>query len=213
MTAGKHTATRAATGVLLGVTGLIAWGAAALAASSYTIPLPPALSAEQQAALAPGLAVQYVQGNYRFVYETRRVLDSTNQHIYDGAPVPALAYEDLGNGNRVLTSDKANLIAAKITGYIKFPEPGTYEISVWSNDGVLVDVNGVEVYEDPDRHVCRSLDFFTLNVPEAGYYPLKVYYFQRYVTYCLELMWTRPSGGGDVQVPPEFFAHDPVATH
>lgn len=213
MAAGILAATRAAAGILLGVTGLIAWAAAALAANSYNIPPPPALSAEQQAELSPGLAVQYVQGNYRFVYEARRVFDRNHELIYDGAPVPALAYEDLGLGNRVLTSDKANLIAAKITGYIKFPEPGTYEISVWSNDGVLVDVNGIEVYEDPDRHICRSLDFFTLNVPEAGYYPLKVYYYQRYVTYCLELMWTRPSGGGEIHVPAEFFAHDPAVTH
>ncbi len=212
MTVGNCTvAFRSAAFVLVGMFGILATGVAPQAASSYSIQAPAAMAPEKESALAPGLAVKYVKGNYRFISEIRRLLDTANEWAFAGTPLPALAYADKGRGKAVLSSEESNFIAAKITGYLHFPEPGAYEVTVWSNDGVLVNLNGVEIYEDPDRHVCRSLDDVVLNVPQAGHYPLTVYFFQRYVSYCLEVEWTRPSGGGVAHIPAEFFMHDPAA--
>lgn len=188
---------------LAAVLGL-AWiaGATGPAAAQSPQPLAPQPAAE---ALLPGLAVTYYFNYFRHVNE----IESWKGYREGkpGEPISMLNY-NVGDGE-VLTSGRTDGVGAEITGLIHLEESGTYAFAAQSNDGVRLEIGGVQVLEDPDVHADRYSDIAQLEVAEPGWYPIRVLYFERKNTSTLELYWQPPSlaAGTMPPVPAAAFAH------
>ena len=156
-------------------------------------------------ALAPGLSVVYYFNFFRHVREIEEW-----KKYKEGKPgpvIPQLNY-NVGQGN-VLTSGKDEGVGAEITGLIHLEKPGTYAFATQSNDGVRVEIGGLQVIEDPDVHADRFSEIAQIEVAEPGWYPLKVTYFERKNTSTLEFYWQPPGNEGGTMplVPAEVLAH------
>ncbi len=108
-----------------------------------------------------------------------------------GKPLRGLDYRDTNDGDPVLTYPKPYNVAADIRGYIKFDSPGIYQIEVWSNDGVDARISGQRVGYFSTRQGCQGNVIMEVDVPQAGWYPLQVSYFQKYSTSCLMMRWAK----------------------
>lgn len=152
--------------------------------------------------LAPGLAVGYVFGRFNHLNEFM------NKKFDPGRPLPQLNYR-MGDG-AVLTTAARDMVAALITGFVRFDKAGTYGFDVTSNDGVRVEIGGKLLYEDPGVHSDDTSDRIDVKVEQPGWYPIKVLYFEKKGTATLVLRWAPP--GSDpkaklVPVPAAVFAY------
>ena len=171
------------------------------AAGAQTVTdLAPASPQPAAADLAPGLAVLY------FGYLGREVEDLESYD--DGRVGPPLANLDwdMGDGD-VLTSGRSIGVGARITGFIRFPQAGVYQLVMNSNDGIKLVIADQPLIMDPTVHGDRFSDIASVNVPSAGWYPLLLHYFQRKGTATLQLFWQPPGGDRMVIVPAEHLAH------
>lgn len=174
--------------------GLAAWTHESSAASvANPVPAAPQPAAS---ALKPGLAVRYFPYPMHNVNEVQRLAASPGGNT--GAPLPSLNYDD-GIGP-VLTSGLKQEVGAEITGFIRFPQDGHYQMATNSNDGVRVFVGGAQVVDDPDVHAMGESPVGDLNVKGNVWYPLRVLYFQRHGTWGLQLLWA--PAGKDLAVVP-----------
>ena len=174
--------------------------ALAAAAAALTVGLGPTASAEtltglrpadpQRTAeqLAPGLAVEYTYALMNHIDEMK------GRKFQSGPPLMHLDWV-MGYGI-VLTSKAHEGVGAIITGFLRFDKPGTYGFNVTSNDGVRVEIGGQLVHEDPGVHSDRTSDRIDLKVEQAGWYPLKIMYFQRLYTATLVVRWIGPGETG-----------------
>ena len=182
--------------------GLLLAAPSALRAEPLPLPLEPQPAAGD---LKPGLAVLYYLNLFRHVDE---LIDW--QDYKDGKKGPVLSQLNyrVGTGP-VLSSGYSDGVGAHITGLIHLDRPGTYAFSVQSNDGVRLEISGVQVLEDPDVHADRFSEIAQLTVEAPGWYPLSIHYFERKNTSTLELYWQRPGDqpGTMPLVPREAFAH------
>jgi hypothetical protein len=121
-----------------------------------------------------------------------------------GEPIKLLDHKT--NDGNVLTADRSMGVGAKITGLIKFDQPGTYVFHVNSNDGVRVTIAGIKTYENDGVHADEMSDPIPFVVDQPGWYELAVDYFQKKGTSALQLFWT-PPGGAQAPVPATQFAH------
>ncbi len=112
-----------------------------------------------------------------------------------GQPLRGLDYRDTNEGDPVLTSGKAFNVAADIRGYIRFDSPGVYEIETWSNDGIDARIGGQQVGKVEGRQPCEANQRVEVEVPQAGWYPLQISYFQKYSTACLMMKWGKKGSG------------------
>lgn len=183
---------------------------AALAASSVAVAaqgltLTPADPQPDPAALKPGLAVAYAYPpEVTSLREAREWLEAGAE---PGPPLIGFDYPDTLEGEKALTSTNATRVAARITGYIRFDAPGTYDLDFESNDGLSVTIGGQEVSRYDGRHPCESGGASTVTAPEAGWYELEAIYFQRLSTSCLLMKWGE--AGADLGwTPNDAFAHD-----
>jgi hypothetical protein len=168
--------------------------------------LQPVTPAPDPAAVKPGLAVTYYFNFFRRIRELEDWMKFDKGRV--GEPIPQLDY-DVGPGN-VLTTTADNGVGAQIEGMINFPTTGAYEIQMQSNDGVRLTIGGQQILEDPDVHSDRMSDLITLNIEQAGWYPLKLLYFERKGTSTLQLFWTTPDDKDNVAfVPAESLGHIP----
>lgn len=150
--------------------------------------------------LQPGLSVEYLSVLVRHVDEVERagkgrpggVLEMLDWNTLDG---------------EVLTSGETDAVGARITGFIRFDEAGTYLMATQSNDGVRVTIGGQVVIEDPDVHPDKFSENAALQIDQPGWYPLYIVYFERRNTSTLELYWQPPGADGFDFVPAEAFAH------
>lgn len=152
--------------------------------------------------LVPGLAVGYVFGRFNHLNEFM------NKKFDPGKPLPQLNYR-MGDG-AVLTTPARDLVAALITGFVRFDKAGTYGFDVTSNDGVRVEIGGKLLYEDPGVHSDDTSDRIDVKVEQPGWYPIKILYFEKKGTATLVLRWAPP--GSDpkaklVPVPAAAFAY------
>lgn len=197
-------------GLFCAVLALAALTLAPAWAPAWALEVSPANPQPSEAQLEPGLAVKYVYWDIRFLREARDVLEVKDGEV--GSPLPNLSfYSEVGEP--ALTSHRSTLLAAEITGYMKFPQAGRYELEFASNDGLQVSLGAdeIEIYEHDGRHVCGTLGAVTVEVPESGWYPIHMVYFQRHHSSCLWLSWRTPADSAIDQeaVAPEFFGHTP----
>lgn len=196
MTFARSTILAATLGTMLSLMAWVHEGAAASIANPTAASPQPAASA-----LKPGLSVRYFPYPMHNVSEVQRLAASPGGNT--GAPLPGLNYDD-GIGP-VLTSGLKQEVGAEITGFIKFPQAGHFQMATNSNDGVRVFVGGAQVVDDPDVHAMGESPVGDINVQGDVWYPLRVLYFQRHGTWGLQLLWA-PAGKDLTVVPPTAFA-------
>ncbi|MBT3929840.1 MAG: hypothetical protein HOL07_01880 [Rhodospirillaceae bacterium] len=184
----------------------LTFGASAGMAADLVSGLKSAAPQPPSADLKPGLAVTYYFNEFN---NTREIPDwAKYRDGVRGEPILILDYF-VGDGE-VLTSGRNDHVGADIRGYLNFPVAGTYTIAMRSNDGVDLKIGGVRVVHDPDVHSDRFSDLVPVEITAPGWYPLRLFYFEKQVTSTVELYWLKPGGTGQLDfVPEEAFAHIP----
>ncbi|KJZ23965.1 PA14 domain-containing protein [Tritonibacter mobilis] len=153
---------------------------AALAAPVMLTPANP-----QPSGLKPGLSVRYAYpSDVKSLAAARNAL---KYKVEQGAPLKGLDYRDTELGQNVLTAKRAERVVADIRGYVRFDAPGIYTIDFLTNDGLHAVVGGQVVGEFDGRQPCEETFAVEVEVPEAGWYPLKALWFQRTNTACLHM--------------------------
>jgi PA14 domain len=182
--------------VLRGITGLAMTGVLLVAVTAVRAELITGLKpAEPQPAadkLAPGLAVGYVFGRFNHIN------DFKTKKFDAGKPLPHLDWR-MGNG-AVLTTKEREQVGAFISGFVRFDKAGTYGFDVTSNDGVRVEIGEKLLYEDPTVHGDDTSDRIDVKIDQPGWYPIKIWYFQKKGTATLVLRWVPP--GSDPKTKP-----------
>ncbi len=146
----------------------------------------------QPKGLKKGLKVSYYTGErgVRDISAAKQRAKKTKP----GKPLSGFNYPDKGRGAEVLTSGMAELVVANISGYIKFPAAGTYDLEFFSNDGSQIWIGGQSVAKLNGITPCASAGRPKIKVPSAGWYDFKAVYFQKEGTACLESEWKAPGG-------------------
>ncbi len=172
---------------------------AALAAPVKLTPANP-----QPSGLKPGLSVRYAYpSDVKSLAAARSAL---KYKVEPGAPLKGLDYRDTELGQNVLTAKRAERVVADIRGYVRFDAPGIYTIDFLTNDGLHAVVGGQVVGEFDGRQPCEETFAVEVEVPEAGWYPLKALWFQRTNTACLH-MRAGPAGKRPKWMPDAAFGH------
>ena len=174
---------------------------AASAAAADPLPLTPA--SPQPAGLSSGLSVIYAYPGS----DIKSLADATaalNAAPKAGKPLTGLDYSDTSPGQVTLTSDRVENVAARITGYVKFDAAGSYDIEFLTNDGLDARIGGQRVGHFDGRQACGSTRVIEVSVPEPGWYPVDILYFQRLGTSCLHMKWG-PLDGKRTWTPDEVF--------
>ena len=189
--------------VLGGIAGAVLVATASVGATARAETITGLKLAEPQPAaqqLTPGLAVEYTYAMVNHIDELK------GRKFESGPPVPHLNYR-MGSGI-VLTSKASDGVGAIITGLIQFEKPGTYGLDVTSNDGVRVEIGGKLLHEDPGVHGDTTSERIDVKIDTAGWYPIKIVYFEKRNTATLVVRWIGPGEkGGLVPVPAKAFAH------
>lgn len=164
--------------------------AAAFAAEADTIRLAPA--DPQPEGLLPGLSVRYAYPpEVKSLDEARHWLDAGAE---PGPPLSGLRYKETAEGEPTLTAAQATRVAAEITGFVRFDTAGPARVEFFSNDGLLVELGGVRVSKHDGRHPCESEGFHDVEIPAAGWYPIRLTWFQRLGGACLMMKDGGPEG-------------------
>lgn len=164
--------------------GALIAAAAFIASSAVAAPLKLQPASPQPSPKA-GLNVKYVgtgtQRKIRNLTHAKQLLPKAQL----GQPLIGLDYRDTNEGEDVLTFDHHYNVAAEITGYMRFDSPGVYELETWSNDGIDAWVGGQQIGKVNSIQGCEANQRTEVEVPKAGWYPLKIIYFQKLGTSCL----------------------------
>lgn len=179
----------------------------ATVAFSGTLQLKPANPQPSASQLKKGLAVRYGYApngvHIKQLADARRILKAGSER---GPDLKGLDYRDTRRGSPTLTSKRAENVAASISGYVRFDEPGLYDIDFLTNDGLDAYIGGQRVGKFDGRQTCSSTFGVTVNAPVAGWYKLTAIYFQRLETSCLH-MRIAPTGKRLGWAPNSMFAH------
>jgi hypothetical protein len=188
------------------ITGLVIVGALLVAvATTGAETLSGLKPAEPQPApdkLAPGLSVGYVFGRFNHINEFK------TKKFEPGRPLPHLDWR-MADG-AVLTTPARDQVGAFIIGFIRFDKAGTYGFDVTSNDGVRVEIGEKLLYEDPTVHSDDTSDRIDVKIDQPGWYPIKIWYFEKKGTATLVLRWVPPGSDSKtkpVPVPPAMLAY------
>ncbi|CUH49633.1 PA14 domain-containing protein [Ruegeria atlantica] len=164
--------------------GALIAAAAFISSSAVAAPLKLQPASPQPSPKA-GLNVKYVgtgtQRKIRNLTHAKQLLPKAQP----GQPLIGLDYRDTNEGEDVLTFDHHYNVAAEITGYMRFDSPGVYELETWSNDGIDAWVGGQQIGKVNSIQGCEANQRTEVEVPKAGWYPLKIIYFQKLGTSCL----------------------------
>ncbi|WP_299892358.1 PA14 domain-containing protein [uncultured Ruegeria sp.] len=170
-------------------TGAMAFAIALIAGAAVAAPLKLQPASPQPSPKA-GLDVKYAwEGNPPRKIQNLSKVDHLLKKAKAGPPLKGLDYRDTEDGDPVLTFGKAYNVAADISGYIRFDSAGVYELETWSNDGLEAWVGGQQIGYVNGRQPCEANQRTEVEVPQAGWYPLKIKYFQKYGSSCLMMKW------------------------
>lgn len=184
---------------------VIAMGLAALSASAtLAAPLKLEPANPQPGGLKPGLGVKYALPDKQI--KTLSQADEFLKKGKRGKPLAGLDYWDTEEGEPTLTSGKAWWVAADISGYVRFEAPGTYVLDFLTNDGLRMFIGGQRVMVWDQRTACEPTKSVEVEVPVAGWYPLRATYFQNQGTACLH-MRAGAKGSKVDWVPDSAFGH------
>ena len=152
----------------------------------------------QPSGLKPGLNVSYAYpDDVKTLADAQAALNLKSER---GTPLTGLDYRDTSEGQSALTSKREHYVAAKITGYVKFDAPGAYKIEFLTNDGLDARIGGQRVGYESQRTPCDTTRIVDVDVPEAGWYPVDILWFQRWSSSCLHMKWG-PAGGKRTWTP------------
>ncbi|WP_435660820.1 PA14 domain-containing protein [Leisingera caerulea] len=156
-----------------------------LAAAAGAAPLKLTPANPQPSGLKPGLAVTYAYPqDVKTLAEASSALKIGSER---GRPISGLDNRDTEEGQNTLTAKRPMHVAARITGYVKFDQPGIHNIDFLTNDGLRANIGGQIVGEFDGRQSCDSTIMTQVEVPSAGWYPVDILYFQRLGTACLHM--------------------------
>ncbi|WP_424832568.1 PA14 domain-containing protein [Ruegeria sp.] len=186
-------------------TGALAAVTALVAGAVFAAPLKLQPANPQPSSPKAGLDVKYAwEGNPPRKIQTVAKAKQMMSKAQPGQPLRGLDYRDTDEGDPVLTFNEAFNVAAEVTGYIRFDAPGIYELETWSNDGIDAWVGGQQIGYFNGRQGCEANQRTEVEVPQAGWYPLKINYFQKYGTSCL-MMKSGKQGERFTWTPNEVF--------
>ncbi|WP_170550746.1 PA14 domain-containing protein [Ruegeria atlantica] len=152
-----------------------------------------------------GLNVKYYgTGNQHKKIRDLSQAKSLLSQAQPGTPLRGLDYRDTSKGEDVMTFDGAYNVAAEVTGYMRFDSPGIYELETWSNDGIEASVGGQQIGRVTGIQGCEANQRTEVEVPQAGWYPLKIIYFQKLGSSCL-MMKSGKQGEKLTWVPNDIF--------
>ncbi len=175
-----------------------------LAGAALAAPLKLTPANPQPTGLKPGLSVRYAYpADVKNLAAARSALNYSSEQ---GAPLKGLDHRDTEIGENVLTSKRAERVVAEIRGYVRFDAPGVYTVDFLTNDGLHAEVGGQLVGEFDGRQACQETFAVEVEVPQAGWYPLKALWYQRLSTACLH-MRAGPAGKRPKWMPDEAFGH------
>lgn len=182
---------------------LLAAGLAACVTAGYQPPAGPPKPAAVSGTPQPGLLPYYFLGQLDHVDNMPRGADI--QRGRRGAPITAV---DAESGSGAMWDSQTNRnFSVQMDGLIRFDRPGRYGFAATSNDGIRVAIDGHRVIEDPYVHATQTSPVTWLEVPQAGWYPVTVQYFQKGGTAALKLLWQPPGATGLSPIPAAAFAH------
>ncbi|MFV0513328.1 MAG: hypothetical protein ACK5MY_06800 [Jhaorihella sp.] len=186
------------------LSGAIAALALIAASALAAAPLKLTPANPQPGAPKPGLSVVYgfaPEGEHiKTLADARAMLRTYGKR---GSPLSGLDYRD---GQPTLTSKRAENVAAQISGYVRFDEPGIYDVDFLTNDGLDMRIGGQRVGLFDGRQTCDSILGTQVEVPKAGWYKLDGVYFNRLNTSCLHMRWAK-AGGKMSWVPDSAFGY------
>ena len=162
----------------------LAAAAIMVAGAAIAAPLKLEPADPQPSGLKSGLSVKYAYPlDVKNLNQAERYLKKGKA----GEPLSGLDYRDTGPGEKALTSTQVENVAAAISGYVKFDSPGTYTVDFLTNDGLDARIGGQTVGYFDGRQACRETEAVEVEVPQAGWYPIEITYFQRVGTSCLHM--------------------------
>ncbi|MDA7966160.1 PA14 domain-containing protein [Ruegeria sp.] len=171
-------------------TGGLAIAMAMIASAAFAAPLKLQPASPQPSNPKAGLDVKYKwEGNPPRKIQNMAKAKQLIKKAQPGTPLIGLDYRDTTEGEPVLTFNQAYNVAAQVTGYIRFDAPGIYELETWSNDGIDAWVGGQQIGYVSGIQGCDANQRTEVEVPQAGWYALKIDYFQKKGTSCLMMKW------------------------
>lgn len=171
-------------------TGAVALALALLVGAVNAAPVKLQPASPQPSGLKSGLNVKYAWlGNPPRKIQNLAKAEDLLKSAKPGSPLRGLDYRETDDGEPVLTFNEFYNVAAEITGYIRFDSPGIYELETWSNDGIDARIGGQQIGYLNGRQPCAANQRTEVEVPQAGWYPLHITYFQKYVGSCLMMKW------------------------
>lgn len=159
----------------------------------------------QPEGLSTGLAVEYAFPDD--VQSLRDAEIALASGAKPGTPLSGLDYLSSDAAPSALTSGQETMVAARITGYLRFDAPGVYTMEFYSNDGLDLSIGGQQVAKVDEKRGCDPIGTIEVGVPEAGWYDLEALYWQRKGGSCLIMEWADEAGQLQT-VPNEAFGHE-----
>lgn len=172
--------------------------------SSTLSPLAPEMSSTLQPGLLPRYFAKFLGRNIGELPDD----DTGRYKTRLGEPIPKLDNQ-FGRGE-VFGSGSNRGVGIRMRGFLHFPVPGAYTFQALSNDGIKMYVSEMLVVNDPVQHSDQLSPEATVTIPAAGWYPLRIDYFQRKGTAALKLSWKTPEKSTMEVVPASAYAHLPA---
>jgi hypothetical protein len=157
--------------------------------------------------LKPGLVPRYF-ADFK-ARDVRELPDDTSTAYKSWTGRPVLQLDNLFGDEEVFDSGMNREIGVRLRGAISLPTAGTYSFQALSNDGIMMFLGDTLVIDDPLQHSDHLSRESSVNVTAAGWYPVRIDYFQRKGTAALQLFWTTPDNSNSTIVPAEAYGHLP----